>query len=181
MQHTPVTPPGYTLIELLATISIIGLLSTLALVSLNESRLKAINSKKLSDIKNYVTAIETYRTSNSGYPDPGDTTWRCLGDYEDNACWANNNRSENATLNAILAEVVPDLPTIGPDGVNTCLEDSWEGAVYRCTDRTGSICHDYEINWYMEKVGNDCGIGTGTEQYFPAADTYCTPCSYSSS
>jgi len=53
--------PGFTLIELLVVISIIGLLSTLAVVSLNNSRAKARDARRVSDLKAVSTALEVYR------------------------------------------------------------------------------------------------------------------------
>jgi len=52
---------GFTLIELLVVIAIIGLLSTLAVVSLNNARGKARDAKRISDVKAIQTAIELYK------------------------------------------------------------------------------------------------------------------------
>lgn len=52
---------GFTLIELLVVISIIGILSTLAVVSLNTSRAKARDARRVSDLKAVSTALEVYR------------------------------------------------------------------------------------------------------------------------
>lgn len=59
---------GFTLIELLVVIAIIGLLSTLAVVSLNNARQKSRDAKRLSDIKQVQTALELYYNDNNGYP-----------------------------------------------------------------------------------------------------------------
>lgn len=59
---------GFTLIELLVVIAIIGLLSTLAVVALNNARMKARDSKRVSDIKQIQTALELYYNDASGYP-----------------------------------------------------------------------------------------------------------------
>jgi general secretion pathway protein G len=59
---------GFTLIELLVVIAIIGLLSTLAVVALGNARVKARDSKRLSDLKQMQTALELYYTDQSGYP-----------------------------------------------------------------------------------------------------------------
>jgi len=59
---------GFTLIELLVVIAIIGLLSTLAVVALGSARVKARDSKRLSDLKQTQTALELYYTDNSAYP-----------------------------------------------------------------------------------------------------------------
>lgn len=59
---------GFTLIELLVVVAIMGLLSTLAVVALGSARLKARDSKRLSDLKQVQTALELYYTDNNAYP-----------------------------------------------------------------------------------------------------------------
>jgi prepilin-type N-terminal cleavage/methylation domain-containing protein len=55
---------GFTLIELLVVIAIIGLLSTLAVVSLNSARGKARDARRISDVKTIQTALELYKSDN---------------------------------------------------------------------------------------------------------------------
>lgn len=59
---------GFTLIELLVVIAIIGILSTLAVVSLNNARQKARDAKIVSDVKNIQTALELYFNDAGTYP-----------------------------------------------------------------------------------------------------------------
>jgi len=59
---------GFTLIELLVVIAIIGLLSTLAVVALNNARSKSRDARRVSDIKQIQTALELYYNDAGGYP-----------------------------------------------------------------------------------------------------------------
>ena len=53
---------GFTLIELLVVIAIIGLLSTMAVVSLNSARAKARDAKRLSDVKQMANILSIQAT-----------------------------------------------------------------------------------------------------------------------
>ncbi len=61
---------GFTLIELIVVIAIIGLLATVVLTSLSVSRGRAEISKFNTEYKSLSNALELYRQSNAGqYPD----------------------------------------------------------------------------------------------------------------
>ena len=57
---------GFTLIELLVVIAIIGILSAVVLTSLNSSRTKARDTKKISDVKQVALAYELSRDQATG-------------------------------------------------------------------------------------------------------------------
>lgn len=59
---------GFTLVELLVVIAIIGLLSTLAVVSLGSARSKARDARRISDIKQIQSALELYFADAGAYP-----------------------------------------------------------------------------------------------------------------
>ena len=49
---------GFTLVELLVVIAIIGILATVAMVSLNSARIKARDTKRVADIRQIALALE---------------------------------------------------------------------------------------------------------------------------
>ncbi len=67
---------GFTLVELLVVMTIIGLLSSIATVSFTSSRMRARNARRLADMDAFRTAMELFYGDNGGYPgdlspDPG--------------------------------------------------------------------------------------------------------------
>lgn len=59
---------GFTLIEILIVIAIIGILSSVILASLSIARKKARDTKRLLDMKQIKLALELYLDSNNQYP-----------------------------------------------------------------------------------------------------------------
>jgi len=61
---------AFTLIELLVVIAIIGILTTIAVVSLNNARAKARDAKRVADVKQVQTALELFFNDKGRYPTP---------------------------------------------------------------------------------------------------------------
>jgi prepilin-type N-terminal cleavage/methylation domain-containing protein len=59
---------AFTLVELLVVIAIIGMLSTVAVVGLENSRSRARDVKRAADINSVSKALELYFTNNNSYP-----------------------------------------------------------------------------------------------------------------
>jgi len=62
---------GFTLVELLITMTVIGVLTSLALVSYQGSRKTARDAKRKADLEQIRSALEMYRTDNGAYPTGG--------------------------------------------------------------------------------------------------------------
>lgn len=65
---------GFTLVELLIVIAIIGVLSSTVLVALNDTRAKANNARRMADLKELQKALELYYSDHGSYP--VQTGWR---------------------------------------------------------------------------------------------------------
>lgn len=62
---------GFTLIELMVVIGIIGVLSTIVYANLGSARGSSRNAERQSDIRNLQTAIELYKKQYGTYPTAG--------------------------------------------------------------------------------------------------------------
>lgn len=62
-----ITKKGFTLIEMLVVISLIGILAALALVSFTSSQKQARDVMRKSDLKQYQTALESYANMALGF------------------------------------------------------------------------------------------------------------------
>jgi len=77
MKQKKLPKPGFTLVELLVVISIIGILSSFAVVSLNDARVKARDALRRGDTAQLRTALNLY------YDDYGE--YVACGSWDDNA------------------------------------------------------------------------------------------------
>ena len=80
---------GLTLTELTIAIAIIGILSTIIIVSLNSARQKGRDAKRVRNVQEIQKAIELYIATNNAAPDLGDPNCGNPDAY-DNTCYAND-------------------------------------------------------------------------------------------
>lgn len=62
---------GFTLLELLVVLAIIGIMASLVLVSLQSVRGKARDAKRVSDVRQLMLAMELYLDDHLKYPEKG--------------------------------------------------------------------------------------------------------------
>lgn len=101
---------GFTLIELLVVISIITLLASAALASLNNVRMKTRDAKRLTDMRILITVLELYYDLNGRYPSPGSDL--CCNGWDQGPCQADNSFIP-ALAAAEYLSVVPTDPLGG--------------------------------------------------------------------
>jgi len=137
---------GFTLIELLVVIAIIGLLSTLAVVSLNSARAKARDARRLSDVKQLSTVLEMESTSNPA----GKAVETCvLADAKVSTCDGPGD--------------VDQFPNFSdPTGTDACSSASVAVCDYSISTALGAAAakvDDYQICFYLEQASGSLLAG----------------------
>ncbi|WP_084287772.1 type IV pilin protein [Desulfovermiculus halophilus] len=73
---------GFTLVELLIVVAIIGILAAIAIPQFSKYRANAYNSAAQSDLRNLVTSLESEFASNGTYPESSGNATNTVSDYE---------------------------------------------------------------------------------------------------
>lgn len=66
------TNNGFTIIELLVVVAIIGLLASIVVVATGSARLKSRDARRLSDIQQVKSGLDLYYSQGAGYPATAD-------------------------------------------------------------------------------------------------------------
>ena len=78
---------GFTLIELLVSIAIISLLASIAISHYQNYRIRAFDTAARSDLKNAITALETYYLDNDIYPADSSDLLANGFNFSENVCF----------------------------------------------------------------------------------------------
>ncbi|MDO8592890.1 MAG: type II secretion system protein [bacterium] len=129
------TLKGFTLIELLVVISIIGILSSFAVVSLNNARNKARDALRKADMTQMRTALNLYYDENSKYPVCG--SWDSNSSDFGAGLQDGSNCYNTALAAAITAGAKPYLNPLPKDPKNSANDSSVDGTyLYRYVSKS---------------------------------------------
>jgi len=118
---------GFTLIEIMVVVFIIGLLASIVTVSVNQSRMRGRDSRRQADLDTIRTGVELFANQNNGdYP-------RVVGATYTSAVWG-------AFATDLTGGANPIMPTVPADPV--------AGRVYRF--RTNAAGTQYEIDVLLD-------------------------------
>jgi len=150
---------AFTLLELLVVISIIGLLSTLAVVALSSSRTKARDAKRVTEVNQMVKAIELYYDKKGYYPEYT-TSLRC---------------NSSTSLTGLVAENIMAFIPVDPKNTSTAprycyeylgmgtsdtiFESAWYCSGRRRTDYQWSLQFSTEsVSFNFPRLTNSSGV-----------------------
>ena len=149
---------GFTLIELMVVISIISLLSSVVLSSLNYARQKGAQAAFIEEMFQYRNARALYKSTYGYFPGQNSMGWVCLGANTECGSTANitlPNASFNALLTPYINPVVLDPNPVYFGGYN------FTGVMYDCSIEVAGKCTQAVIVWKMPGLVT-CPIGALT-------------------
>ena len=130
---------GFTLIELLVVIGIIGILSSIVLVSVNSARMKARDARRMSNLREIRTALYLYYEKKGNWIDTGSG----CGSGGTGIGWFNytGGAYTKSIVQCLLDEKVIGSEIIDPSGIRAGSSDvhtymkynhTYSGKIYVC-------------------------------------------------
>ncbi len=137
---------AFTLVELLVVISIIGLLSAVATVSMGSARSKARDAKRLADKNQIIKALNLYYADNGNWPADGGN-WVCFGAPSSEGCWPGYSGLDSlvTAMSPYMASFPKSNVDPGTNAYNRYLYTrNWNGSAW---DGQGAF-----LIWYKENL-----------------------------
>jgi len=152
---------AFTLVELLVVIAIIGLLSTIAVVSLNSSKVNARNTKRKADLTQISKALEMYYGDWGGYPNTSNTWYGSCSGFTSSPDIDTLNASPANCLDLATPSWIPGLTSCGymaklPRDPNSGKANPLSGGNAACRTDPGNNCYIYRSNGTDFKLNADC-------------------------
>jgi prepilin-type N-terminal cleavage/methylation domain-containing protein len=116
-------PSGFTIVELLIVIVVIGILAAITIVAYNGIQSRARDTQRLTDVSNIMKMLEAYKAQNGAYP-PTNATVNAICASHNNG-YTYSDATDGLWLSALIPGTVSSVPTAPNNG---CL--SWYSYLY---------------------------------------------------
>lgn len=144
---------GFTIVELIIVIVVIGILALITITAFSGVTQRARNTERQADIKAIYSSLEYYATNNGGYPSQADLV---------NAAWRTGNNMKGLDVEALrdpsqASGGVPAAGTAAPTAVGAYVYSATPTScvsptVAAGTANTGTFCTGYTI-WAFQENG----------------------------
>lgn len=139
---------GFTIVELLIVIVIIGILASLIMITYGNIRRTASNTQTTSTVQQYKKALIQYASDNRAYPANSNF---CLGEAYTSGCGGGGSVVENSTVNNLLRPYLgntAELPTPSTKAIPYIGPSTRVGAWFQYT-ATGWTLDGVTHSWYL--------------------------------
>lgn len=169
---------GFTLVELLVAVGIIGVLASVSIVSVNSVRAKGRDAKRVQELKQIQNALEAFFANNSAYPlGIAGAAEITLGLANGNLVMCTTDNNANAAVNEYGGlGFRPDATASIAEGDNGCVGTSFMARVprdqsspaqdylYQATDcnNNAAPCVGYRLKVSFEGRTGDFASGQRT-------------------
>ncbi len=132
---------GFTLIELMLVIAVIGILAALILATVVITRSRAQNARLQSDLKQLRVLAETYSNQAGSYSGWG----ACVADPEPTGFTCASDAGLASSIATLLTDIrvrQPEKVVTTEDGDHFCMSTPLLNGKVACTDSTGQLKSD---------------------------------------
>lgn len=155
---------GFTIVELLIVIVVIGILAAITIVAFNGVTAKANDTKRISDIKNVAKIVNAYYAQNGSFPTTGAATTAILTDSNCDV----GSKSTN-WVPGVVPEFTSALPQSDgkqPNGTNTGCYKYWSNGTYFVISAWIGASNNTQTSTFYHRAGFREASNGSAEQYY---------------
>lgn len=123
MKHKQKGSPGFTLLELLVVLAIIGALAGVVGLAVNQARIKGRDAKRTGDMRQFITALDQYYIQHGTYPTGSLSTGV-------NGVLLSDPGAFDSALEPLIPAYVPLIPVSPPPADGGCTPSNRGGNDY---------------------------------------------------
>lgn len=155
---------GFTIIELLIVIVVIGILAAITITAYRGIQQRASNTQTIQAVSQYYRALQSYAVLNNSYPDFGGSS--CLGigyadrdgDGQADCGGTDYPALENPDFNNKMLEIIGSLPIVNKNTISVDGGVSYTGAIIvRWSDfMVNGVSSPYYLMYVLSGANQDC-------------------------
>ena len=146
---------GFTIVELLIVIVVIGILAAITIVTYNGIQKRAENTKNIAAVKQTATLLQMYRETNGAYPTHFGYAMVCIGrGYTNDTCSQNGDGTGSVVNSSAFDDALRTVGSLPQPSTKILVRDNnrqVSGANWREPERM--------IRYYLNGASTPCDAG----------------------